>query len=119
MLRNFTPHEINIRVNGLISIPSEGVARVDAKPGEVQVLDGENTGWEEGELCPIHGADVMGEVYGLPEPREGVHIVVSIFVAQAMKGLRNDLVVPGTGPKDGCVRDKEGRIEAVTRLKRI
>jgi hypothetical protein len=40
--------------------------------------------------------------------------------AMKQKGLvRPDVLVPGTGPGDGAVRNDKGHIVAVTRLKRV
>ena len=47
----------------------------------------------------------FGEVDGLPEPQEGTIFIVSALVAQALKGARDDLVVP-----DDTVRDDRGVI---------
>lgn len=47
----------------------------------------------------------FGEVEGLPEPQEGTIFIVSALVAQALRGVRDDLVIP-----DDTVRDEQGRI---------
>ena len=126
-IKNFTPHPINV-LTGLweegmdsaqngeyVEIPSEGVARVDAQRGD-HVSNVPMAGFQ---FIEIREADAMGEVYGLPEEENGVLLVVSIFVAQALKGLRSDLLVPATGPKDGCIRNDKGHIKAVKCLKRV
>jgi len=57
----------------------------------------------------------FGEVYGLPEPQEGVVYIVSYPVLQAMAGKRNDLVAPDTTP-NGVVKDPEGWVIGVKRF---
>ena len=56
----------------------------------------------------------FGEVDGLPEPQEGTIFIVSALVAQALKGVRNDLVIP-----DDTVRDEQGRIIGCRALARV
>jgi hypothetical protein len=113
---NLTPHPIVLQApdGARTTIPPSGtVARVSAIPGELVVMDG----------CPVPIArpTVFGEVTGLPEPdnRFGTVrlFIVSALVASACKG-RGDVVSPGTGPGDGCIRDERGHVVAVTRLVR-
>jgi hypothetical protein len=54
----------------------------------------------------------LGEITNLPEPQEDVIYIVSMQVAQAAKG-RNDLIFPGTGPRDNSIR-QDGKIVGVT-----
>lgn len=61
--------------------------------------------------------DVVGGVTDLPEAEEGIFLIVSGFVGGAVTGTRPDVLVPGTGPKDGAIRNEKGHIVAVTRLK--
>jgi len=108
MFVNLTPHEVVLyREDGKsLVLASKGIARVDSTPGVCrEVVDG----------IPIYEAPVMGEVYGLPAPIAGTVYIVSGVVAGACKG-RADVVYPGTGPKDGAVRDAQGRVIGVTRL---
>ena len=44
-------------------------------------------------------------VQGLPDPKDGVQFIVSKPVAQAMKGMREDLLIP-----DATYRDNRGVI---------
>ncbi len=82
------------------------MARVSTTPGgEVGDLNG----------VPLFAATSFGEVEGLPEPEAGTVFIVSGLVGGQVKG-RDDVVVPGTGPKDGAVRNDAGHIVAVTRL---
>ena len=69
-------------------------------------------------VLPVMGADIMGEVTGLPPEKAGVWYIVSGMVGAALRGQRHDLLVPGTGPSDSPIREG-GRIVAVTRLKRV
>jgi hypothetical protein len=54
-----------------------------------------------------------GKVEGLPEPEDGVLLIVSRMVLDASD--RRDLAAPDTGP-GSVVRDAEGRITGVKRL---
>ena len=110
-LRNLTPHPITFRTpDGDITLPSEGVVRVDCAPGILRDM---------GFPVPVADPDQICGVSGLPDPEDGVFLIVSAFVGTLLAGTRSDLLVPGTGPKDGVVRDDNGRIVAVTRLKKV
>lgn len=110
---NLTPHAITLRdANGAdTSYASAGLARVTSTPGAPETV--------EGISVPVYGRDSYGEVTGLPAPTPGVFYVVSALVGSALAGTRDDVLVPGTGPQDGAVRDEKGLIVAVTRLKRV
>jgi len=107
---NLTPHTITLRDSSGEdhTISSSGVARVESTPGHVTDVLGDYGG------TPVYSATEFGEVRHLPEPREGVVLIVSQLVASRVPG-RRDVVYPGTGPHDGAVRD-DGRVVAVTRL---
>ena len=111
-ITNLTPHAITLRAPDGVetTLPSEGVARVSARPGELT---------ECGLPVPVAGPDEVGEVTGLPVPVEGVFFLVSGMVGGALRGTRADVLVPGTGPADGAIRNKKNHIIAVTRLKRV
>lgn len=56
---------------------------------------------------------------GLPPPREGMILIVSAMVQQALRahGIdRPDVFSPGTGQNDGPIRNGAGKIVGVTRL---
>lgn len=117
---NLTPHPIRMRVEAadlaaatrdddIVVAPAlEGPARVATTPGQ-----------SEGDLAGValFGATKFGEVEGLPAPQEDTVYIVSALVGGQVSG-RDDVVQPGTGPRDGTVRDADGRIFAVTRLVR-
>jgi hypothetical protein len=108
---NLTPHPIVLRpVTGedITLQPSGTVARVNASPGSVEVLPGVPV--------PVAQPDTFGAVEGLPHPSGGVLFVVSAMVGAHLHG-RPDVLMPGTGPSDGAVRNDKGHIVAVTRLK--
>lgn len=92
-LRNFTPHTISL--NDGTSFPSEGLARVANS----------FTDFDADGVCRVE----YGEVEGLPEPEDGVLLIVSAMVLAASD--RSDLVAPATGHPE-CVRN-EGRIVSV------
>lgn len=101
MLKNLTPHEVKIfKLNGtvpdldLVIEASDLVARVSC---EYQKVD-----------KTVEGVDlyrtVFGEVTGLPEYEEGVYLLVSAIVREALP-LRSDLVSPGQ-----LLRDDDGNV---------
>lgn len=106
---NLTPHTITIfdLYVEKITLPSEGVARVETTEREMDTIDN----------IPIVSAPIPGPVVGLPEPSDGVAYIVSLMVLQhpAVRG-RTDVYAPATGPKHAAMRDEEGRIIGVTRL---
>lgn len=96
---NLTPH--SIKIDGMGEIPASGqVARVETR-----------------RCCVggVHGvrlvSQTLGEVQGLPEPRDGVVYVVSALVLSALAGKRRDVVAPDTGAD--AVRSPQGQILAV------
>ena len=91
--KNYTPHTIVL--NDGRAFESCGVARVANSFTEFDA-DG---------VCSV----VYGEVSGLPEPQEGVLLIVSAMVLAASK--RTDLVAPATGHQD-CIREN-GFIKSV------
>lgn len=91
---NYTPHEIIL--NDGRSFPSEGVARVSAT----------FTNFDNDGIC----RQEFGEVEGLPEPQEGVKLIVSAMVFSASD--RPDLVAPATGHPD-TKRNEKGHIVSV------
>ena len=92
--KNFTPH--NICLNNGQKFESEGVARVSATFSEMNI-DG---------ICH----QCFGEVQGLPQPQEGVLLIVSAMVLSASN--RSDLVAPATG-HNLTIRNEKGHIVSV------
>jgi hypothetical protein len=60
----------------------------------------------------------FGEVKNLPEPQVGTICVVSIIVAQAVRGQRYDVVAPDTGPTAVRFTDgpQKGQVKGVRRF---
>jgi hypothetical protein len=113
-LVNLTPHAVNLlREDGglIVSVPPNGqVARVQTlatETGSVEI---------NGYSIPIVSTE-YGEVENLPEPQEDTIFIVSVLVVSALKGQRNDVVAPDTGP-ESVVRDAQGQIRGVHRLTR-
>lgn len=98
---NCTPHPLRVLIEGTTeyrTIPSSGiVTRFEVTSEIVGSVDG----------VPIRKTQV-GEVTGLPAPREGVIYVTSTLVAQAAG--RADVVSPDTGPS--AIREN-GQVVAV------
>lgn len=106
---NLTPHTFNILNEAgeiLLSLPSEGEVRVSEEVAGQKYID---------------GILVVNKAYGqveLPPVKSGVTYIVSRIVRDAVPvTLRDDLLVPDTGP-DSVVRDESGRIIGVRRLQR-
>ena len=109
---NLTPHPVTLRDpagEDHVIEPSSPPARVSSEPGCMTDILAEAGG------VPVYSAPQWGEVVGLPPARDMVVYVVSALVASRVPD-RRDVVYPGTGPADGCVRDAAGRVAAVTRL---
>lgn len=105
-IRNLTPHTINIiSDNGdcLAQFPSEGIAR--ARQTNVSAGDVLPDGMEN--PVPLV-MTTFGEPDGLPDPKHGIMLVVSVITANAAKanGRNCDDLLLTCDP----VRDEEGRI---------
>lgn len=122
---NLCPHAIRLRINvanvateadeaDIVVEPRKG-SNGKADPARVSSTPG-------GKLADVGGVAAFGPttfgvVEGLPAPEDGVMYLVSALVAGRPEVVgRVDVYVPGTGPKDGAVRDTGGQIFAVTRL---
>lgn len=110
MTINLTPHALTLRsaTGDTVLPPSGTVARVSASPGALEDVPGIPV--------PVARPDAFGSVEGLPEPEEGVFFIVSAMVGAHVHN-RPDVLTPGTGPRDGAIRNDKGHIVAVTRLK--
>jgi len=98
-LKNYTQHDINLYrvMDGeevVDVIESNGVARCDMQ----RVLYSNLMG------IPFY-KNKLGEVYGLPKIEADTLLIVSRIVAEALKGVRNDLIIV-----DDTVRDEKNRI---------
>jgi hypothetical protein len=104
LFRNMTPHMVAFLVGDtFIKIPPSGeVVRVNQRCESVGDVLGIPVS-----LCSD------GEIRGLPEPEEGVVIIVSSVVAKAAR--REDVLSPDTSD-DGAIRDGQGNIIGVKRL---
>ena len=112
-LVNLTPHQIVLRAEDgcETELPAAGqVARVTSTPGPLIHSQ------QEGLPVQVYGADRPGDIVGLPEPQAETLFIVSNVVA-GLVPERQDVVCPATGPQDGAIRDDQGQIVAVTRLK--
>lgn len=108
MFINLTPHAVTLQaVDGtrFAVPPTTPAARIDSTPGELIATEG----------IAIHAPTTFGQPVNLPAPQDDVTYIVSALFAGRV-GDRTDVVYPGTGPKDGCVRDDKGQVVAVTRL---
>ena len=100
---NLTPHALYVKdVNGdFVTIPPspDGAARViyDRLPPE-QVRIG-------GHEVSVAVAGSPREIVGLPEPEEGVVLIVAKAVADAAPRHRGDLMSPGR-----LIRDEDGTV---------
>lgn len=122
---NLNPHPMVLRVNtanlvaeadptDLVVQPRRGV---DGKPTPARVNStaGQLTGDING--VATYGRTQWGSVEGLPAPETGTIYLVSALVGGRTEITgRDDVFMPGTGPKDGAVRTAEGQIYAVTHL---
>lgn len=102
MLKNLTPHEVCIyKLNG--TSPDLDVV-IEAGEGMVARVSCEYIKVDK----KVDGIDlyrpVFGEVTGLPEYSEGVYLLVSAIVREALP-LRHDLVSPGQ-----LLRDDDGNV---------
>ena len=97
---NLTPHAV--KINDRV-FESEGLARCLMTRKVLEEIDG----------IEIRFVD-FGEVTGLPDPVPNTFYIVSQIVASALKGKRDDLLIP-----DGAIRDEKGQIIGCTGLARV
>jgi hypothetical protein len=96
---NCTPHALTIE--GLGTLPPSGILpRVATQRQPSTTLGGVRL-----------VRTVKGAVHGLPEAKDGVVLIVSGMVLDALNGIRPDVVAPDTGPD--AVRNDKGHIVAV------
>ncbi len=112
-LINLTPHNIVLRADegDETVVPTIGqVARVSSTPGPLVHAP------QDALPVPVYGPDRPGEIVGLPDSQPETLYIVSNVVADQITN-RGDVVCPATGPLDGAIRNEEGQIVAVSRLK--
>lgn len=83
--------------DGIVIIPSSGIARIKTTQEKVGEING----------IPVYTTKYE-EVIGLPEAQDDVIYIVSTIVAQVVK--RKDVVAPDT---NNAVRDEKGNIVVV------
>ena len=95
MIKNLTPHDVNIVEGGKVikTFKSEGLVRCTQSTEIVGEVEGINI-----------TSTVFGDVEGLPAETEGTYYIVSRLVLNACRS-RNDLLVPNE-----LVRDDKGNI---------
>jgi hypothetical protein len=122
---NLNPHPMRMRVNvantaaepDASDIVVEARKSADGKPMPARVSTTPG-----GTLAPIGGMAAYdrtsyGAVEGLPESQpDTVYLVSALIAGRPEVAGRDDVFVPGTGPKDGTVRTAEGQVYAVTRI---
>lgn len=110
-LVNLTPHAITLMPMGpdgpSVTIPSSGVARCATNRVQIDTVN------MIGITIPVNRTQ-FGEVDGLPDPQPDTFYVVSALVAQAVAGIRDDVLIV-----DDAVRDEQGRIIGARALARI
>ena len=119
-LVNLTPHAIhmvNMDNEIILTIPRSGqVARCETRrvmTGKIHITYDNDIGELSITTFPINKTE-YGQVTGLPEPKAGTYYIVSSIVAQAVKGVRDDVLIV-----DDTVRDNEGRIIGARALARV
>ena len=121
---NLCPHALRLRVNATCLVaeayPTDIVVeprKADGKPSPARVSSTPGGKLDDIDGVATYGPTAFGVVEGLPAPEQDTIYLGSALVAGRPEVAgRNDVFVPGTGPKDGAVRSADGQIYAVTRL---
>ena len=111
---NLTPHAITVK------LPSGRMLTLPPGPHPARLKQpGDGLAWVEmnGEAVEVRLTLPDTPTALLPDPSSDCTYIVSARVALAYPE-RNDLFFPATGPEDAPGRDEDGRIVAVTRLRR-
>lgn len=124
-LINLTPHDLTIYFGDprdpatVVAVwKSAGVARVEEVTGESA---GVSVDMQEpyGGTCVVESVTKSyGSIEGLPDSSVGIIFVVSLVVLQALRGSRQDVYAPDSGP-ESAVRDAQGKILGVRRLMQL
>jgi hypothetical protein len=106
MLKNYTPHCINLYTeNGIVEIPSSGIARAAQHTTEVGNID---------------GVSIVEMTYGMPEglphPEDGVYLIVSALTVEAAR--RTGRTIDDLLLTADLVRDEAGRVVGCRALAR-
>lgn len=108
---NLTPHDVvivDVVGSETKRYPASGkTARVNTTDAQLDSLDGITVVRTE-----------YTDVSGLPDAQPNTVYLVSVLVAQALKGSRPDVYTPDTGPKS-VVRNDQGQIIGVQRLMQL
>jgi hypothetical protein len=122
---NLCPHALRLRVNvaNTAAVHDDTDVVVQPRLGADGKSDAARVSTTPGGLIgdfggiAAFGRTTYGAVEGLPDPEENTIYLVSALVGGRPEvASRDDVFIPGTGPKDGAVRDERGQIYAVTRL---
>lgn len=121
---NLTPHSIVIIADGrtIDVAPSGTVARVETETTQSWSVCIEPAPplWLRAVEVPCQVKKV-GKVVGLPaynaDP-DAVYLVSGMVLGALRESgsNRDDVAAPATGPDDGVIRERDGRVAAVTRL---
>lgn len=118
MIINLTPHDVNIiSLDGLVQVfsPSGRVAKVLEESVQAGEIEGIPT------CTKVYGSPVLlsreeflakvanPHVESLPEPCEGIFLIVPMLVGQVLAGTRSDLIGPDFGI-GGAARSADGKI---------
>ena len=98
---NCTPHALTIEGLGTLT-PSGVIPRCATLRSEPAIVGGVRV-----------VTQTLGDVTGLPDPVDGVALIVSALVLSALKGTRTDVYAPDTGAD--AIREN-GQIVAVRGL---
>lgn len=106
---NLTSHPLTLVIGGgrLTIQPEATPARVNSFKKQIAELE------VFGLPTPIN-VTTYGDVTGLPAPEDGTIYIVSLLVAQALRGTRDDVLIV-----DDTVRDEQGRIVGARGLARV
>lgn len=111
---NLTPHPITFKFNNesITFQPSGKVARIISNGASQHdvVTDG---------IIISYVNPGIESLVDLPEPQDNTFYIVSSLVLNYLRSIgshRKDVVAPGTGPKDGAIRDEKGNIVAITKF---
>ena len=107
-IRNLTPHPVTLILEGgeTVELPSEGAVRVKMEQEKIDEIS-----LPQGSLPILRERPTVVE--GLPEPEEGVLLLVSRVAAAAISN-REDIVVPAE-----YVREDSGLIVGIKAVAKV